>query len=147
MLRIKELNLTCMINDSERITEKLGQCGVGLKVFNSILFVIENLPIWIAFLMSRDWKLVMKNKGEWIIKFRAENPDVDLLRGNSGSLELEVILFQVILIQVILFQVWNLRKSRLCFKIDFSKKLYRVRSTFCCKNRCMEMEPAIIPCN
>ena len=25
MLRIKELNLTCMINDSERITEKLGQ--------------------------------------------------------------------------------------------------------------------------
>ena len=24
MLRIKELNLTCMINDSERITEKLG---------------------------------------------------------------------------------------------------------------------------
>ena len=28
MLRIKELNLTCMINDSERITEKLGQCVV-----------------------------------------------------------------------------------------------------------------------
>ena len=31
MLRIKELNLTCMINDSERITEKLGHrlllCG------------------------------------------------------------------------------------------------------------------------
>ena len=26
MLRIKELNLTCMINDSERITEKLGPC-------------------------------------------------------------------------------------------------------------------------
>ena len=26
MLRIKELNLTCMINDSERITEKLGHC-------------------------------------------------------------------------------------------------------------------------
>ena len=26
MLRIKELNLTCMINDSERITEKLGLC-------------------------------------------------------------------------------------------------------------------------
>ena len=26
MLKIKELNLTCMINDSERITEKLGHC-------------------------------------------------------------------------------------------------------------------------
>ena len=30
MLKIKELNLTCMINDSERITEKLGHC-VTLK--------------------------------------------------------------------------------------------------------------------
>ena len=27
MLRIKELNLTCMINDSERITEKQGHYG------------------------------------------------------------------------------------------------------------------------
>ena len=30
MLRIKELNLTCVINDSERITEKLGQCLLRL---------------------------------------------------------------------------------------------------------------------
>ena len=28
-LRIKELNLTDMINDSERITEKLGHCEVN----------------------------------------------------------------------------------------------------------------------
>ena len=30
MLRIKELNLTCMINDSERITEKLGHCVIAV---------------------------------------------------------------------------------------------------------------------
>ena len=36
MLRIKELNLTCMINDSERITEKLGQYLVTARLQTSL---------------------------------------------------------------------------------------------------------------
>ena len=36
MLRIKEQNLTCMINDSERITEKLGHGESYEKNINEI---------------------------------------------------------------------------------------------------------------
>ena len=38
MLRIKELNLTCMINDSEHITEKLGHRDVPQNCLKKILF-------------------------------------------------------------------------------------------------------------
>ena len=41
MLRIKELNLTCMINDSERITEKLGHCVESLNKRRSDNFVVR----------------------------------------------------------------------------------------------------------
>ena len=39
MLRIKELNLTCMINDSERITEKLGQSEKLSEVKPPLIFI------------------------------------------------------------------------------------------------------------
>ena len=46
MLRIKELNLTCMINDSERITEKLGHSlltrQLTSKVINGQYFHMQN---------------------------------------------------------------------------------------------------------
>ena len=49
MLRIKELNLTCMINDSERITEKLGPS----QDLQKILFCFSH-SFWIGAGFSSD---------------------------------------------------------------------------------------------
>ena len=43
MLRIKELNLTCMINDSERITEKLGHSIYLYLIKLEMLDVVMNI--------------------------------------------------------------------------------------------------------
>ena len=53
MLRIKELNLTCMINDSERITEKLGH-GEGRSTHIMVLVLLADVILFHSQLRSQD---------------------------------------------------------------------------------------------
>ena len=61
MLRIKELNLTCVINDSERITEKLGQCLLRLygQIMTNFKTSLNNFrQVWTSLDKSRQvWKV------------------------------------------------------------------------------------------